>query len=66
VVLQEDAVREARTKLQGLQKEKDDLEASKEDLRAKIAKVRSACVLTPILVVPALMVKCAIRQFRQC
>jgi hypothetical protein len=37
--LQEDAVCEARTKLQGLQKEKDDLEASKDILRQKIAKV---------------------------
>jgi hypothetical protein len=45
--LQEDVVREARTKLQGLQKEKDDLEAKKDDLRAKIAKVGTACDFGP-------------------
>ncbi|KAF6257582.1 hypothetical protein COO60DRAFT_1219288 [Scenedesmus sp. NREL 46B-D3] len=37
---EEDAVREARTKLQGLQKDKDDHEAKKEKLRGSIAKMQ--------------------------
>jgi hypothetical protein len=52
--LQEDAVREARTKQQGLQKEADDLEASKAKLRVMVAKVRQHdLLLPPVFVVVA-------------
>jgi hypothetical protein len=61
--VQEDAVREARTKLQGLQKEKDDAEKAKDNLRAKIARVGQPVA---VFYYRRWMVTCGIWRWRRC